>query len=148
MFKHVVRFVVAGALVLVAADLPHRPPVEAPVIDPFREPPEPWLAGNRGIEYGTEPGDVIRASAAGVVIFAGPVAGSNYVTVRHSPTLVTTAGFVSEVLVDVGDVVEPGDPLAIAGGPIHFTARRNGAYVDPEGLFVVVQHSVRLVANR
>src|SRR5690606_16673870 len=32
------------------------PPVDAPITDPFRPPPQPWLPGNRGIEYATAPG--------------------------------------------------------------------------------------------
>src|SRR4051812_10589266 len=38
----------------------YRPPVVAAVADPFRPPPQPWLAGNRGIEYATVPGTVVR----------------------------------------------------------------------------------------
>ena len=33
------------------------PPVAAPVVDPFREPPCAWCPGNRGIEYGPPAGD-------------------------------------------------------------------------------------------
>ncbi|MEZ5138666.1 MAG: hypothetical protein R2711_07815 [Acidimicrobiales bacterium] len=29
----------------------YRPPTDGAVLDPFRPPPQPWLAGNRGIEY-------------------------------------------------------------------------------------------------
>lgn len=133
-----------SALFLALAAI-HVPPVDAPVLDPFRAPPEPWLAGNRGIEYDTAPGEVIRASAAGVVVFAGTVVGSRHVTVRHSPDLVTTAAFVGEVLVSTGDTVAAGDPLAIAAGPFHFTARRSGEYIDPMGLFEPVRYAVRLV---
>src|SRR5262245_2865597 len=58
-------------------------PVRAPVIDPFRTPGCRWCAGNRGIEYGTTPGTLVRASAAGTVTFAGVVAGTRYVVVLH-----------------------------------------------------------------
>ena len=34
-----------------------RPPVAAPVVDPFRQPACRWCPGNRGIEYATSPGD-------------------------------------------------------------------------------------------
>ena len=33
----------------------YRPPVDAPVVDPFRPPAERWSAGNRGVEYATDP---------------------------------------------------------------------------------------------
>ena len=37
------------------------PPVDAPVVDPFRPPAGPYGAGNRGLEYGTRPGTEVRA---------------------------------------------------------------------------------------
>ena len=145
----VLSLLVASAMPTAAAqpspDDVHRPPVDAEILDPFRPPPEPWMAGNRGIEYATVDGDIIHASADGVVVFAGPVAGAVHVTVRHGPDLVTTAAFVREVLVTTGDVVVAGTPIAIAAGPFHFTARRNGRYVDPEALFGTVRLAVRLV---
>lgn len=123
----------------------HLPPVDGRVIDPFRLPDEPWLRGNRGLEYETTPGEIVRASATGVVSFSGSVAGSLFVTVRHDGTLVTTVGFVESVLVSVGDFVQQGSPLAIAGESIHFTARRDGEYIDPELLFQRFVVVVRLV---
>lgn len=137
--------IAVAAIPMQAAEAVHQPPVDAAVLDPFRAPPEPWLAGNRGIEYDTAPGDVIRASADGIVVFAGAVAGDRHVTIRHSVELVTTAAFVGEVLVAAGDTVTAGDPIAVADGPFHFTARRNGRYIDPATLLQVVRHGVRLV---
>ena len=126
----------------------HVPPTDRPVLDPFRDPGAPWQAGNRGIEYDTEPGDPIRASADGEVVFAGQVAGNLFVTVRHTVNLVTTMAFVAEITVAVGDVVEQGDVLAVAGDTFHFTARRNGAYIDPELLFGRLSYVVRLIPPR
>ena len=60
------------------------PPVDAPVVDPFRPPPCTWCAGNRGLEYGTPSGVAVRAVAAGEVTFSGTVAGERYVVVRHA----------------------------------------------------------------
>jgi murein DD-endopeptidase MepM/ murein hydrolase activator NlpD len=130
-----------------AVDQVHVPPVSAPVIDPFRPPDQPWLSGNRGIEYGTQPGDLISASARGVVTFAGQVGGNLFVTIRHTDTLVTTVGFVASATVATGDIVAQGTPIAVAAGPIHFTARRNGRYIDPASLFVRMRIIVRLVAG-
>jgi len=53
----------------------YRPPSDAEIVDHFRPPPKPWMAGNRGIDYGTSPGAQISASADGRVIFAGLVGG-------------------------------------------------------------------------
>lgn len=124
---------------------PHDPPVEAPVVDPFRAPPEPWLPGNRGIEYGPTAGEVVRASAPGVVTFAGTVAGTLFVTVAHDAELRTTVGFLESADVVAGDVVTQGQPLGTAGASLHFSARRNGAYIDPALLFGRYEIRVRLV---
>ncbi len=123
----------------------HIRPVDGPVVDPFRPPPRPWMAGNRGIEIATEPGSVAVASAAGVVTFAGSVAGRSHVTVRHSDRLRTTLAFVTRPLVEVGQRVGAGDPLAIVGETVHFTARVDGTYIDPELLFARHRWVVRLV---
>lgn len=123
----------------------HMPPVPGPVIDGYRPPPEPWLSGNRGLEYDTEPGEPVMASAAGVVTFAGAVAGSFHVTIAHDDRLRTTLAFVAEPLVAVGDRVRGGDVVAIAGDSVHFTARVDGEYIDPILLFAPHRWVVRLI---
>jgi murein DD-endopeptidase MepM/ murein hydrolase activator NlpD len=121
------------------------PPVDAPIVDYFRPPSNPFGPGNRGVEYDTYVGQVVISTHRGVVTFSGQVGGSLFVTVQHSPTLKTTVGFVNETLVKVGDVVDQGQPIARAGATIHFTARRNGRYIDPESLFERFRTIVRLV---
>jgi len=64
----------------------YRPPVDAPVLDAFRPPPENWNAVNRGIEYATRPGSPVGAAADGEVVFAGPIAGEHHVVVLGVPT--------------------------------------------------------------
>lgn len=123
----------------------HVPPVRGPVVDPFRPPAQPWLPGNRGLEYATTVGEDVRASAAGIVTFSGQVGGNLFVTVRHEDGIRTTVGFVVETHVAVGDSVQQGMLLASAGESIHFTARRGDQYFDPQLLFVRVIHVVRLV---
>lgn len=123
----------------------HDPPVDAPVVDPFRAPPEPWLPGNRGIEYGPTSGRTVRASAPGIVTFAGQVAGNLFVTVAHDSVLRTTVGFLERVDVAAGDVVVQGQPLGLAGDSLHFSARQDGAYIDPALLFGRYEVRVRLV---
>ena len=125
----------------------HVPPVDGPVIDGFRPPAQPWLPGNRGLEYDTEPGEPVRASAAGVVVFAGAVAGSFHVTIRHDAHLVTTVAFVASPLVEVGARVRAGDVIALAGDTLHFTARADGEYVDPTMLFAAHAWVVRLIPD-
>ncbi|CAN5905096.1 hypothetical protein BH23ACT2_BH23ACT2_22740 [soil metagenome] len=113
----------------------YRPPVEATVTDPFRPPPEPWLAGNRGIKFATEPGTVARAIGPGVVTFAGPVAGTLHVTVRHPDGLRSSYSFVAAVRVQLGQRVEGGEVVAVAGAGLHLGVRRGDAYIDPASLW-------------
>lgn len=139
--------VVALQQILPEIDEPHQPPVDAPIIDAFRPPDGPYAPGNRGLEYDTNPGQVVRASADGVVTFSGQVGGNLFVTVRHSPSLRTTVGFIDSVGVETGEWVSKGQPIAVAGHTMHFTARWNGNYIDPETLFQRYRVVVRLVAG-
>jgi len=113
----------------------HTPPVDAPIADPFRPPAGPYGAGNRGLEYATSPGDVVRASAPGTVVFAGAVAGSLHVTVLHADGVRTSYSFLQTVVTTVGATVVGGDPIGTAGARLHFGARVGDAYFDPSALF-------------
>ena len=122
-----------GAAVTFAV-VSYRPPVAAPVVDPFRAPPTPWAAGNRGIDYATEPGTRVRAAADGEVVFAGMVGGSLHVVVRHPDGVRTSYSFLHTVLVHQGDSVVRGEPVGTAGARFHFGARIGDDYVDPARL--------------
>ena len=124
-----------------------RRPTPAPVLDPFRLPDGKYGAGNRGIEYDTGELDRIVAAARGTVVFAGPVAGSLFVTVDHGDGLESTYGFVGHILVREGQEVADGDLVALSDGPFHFTVRLHGEYVDPEPLFGSRRVVVRLVPH-
>ncbi len=114
----------------------YRPPVEAPVVDPFRAPPNPYAAGNRGIEYATVPGTPVGAVADGVVTFAGPVAGTLHVTVLHADGIRTSYSFLDRVGVVVGQRVRRGQPVGLAGGRFHLGARTGPRrYIDPAQLW-------------
>lgn len=113
----------------------HAPPVDAPIADPFRPPAGPYAAGNRGIEYDTQPGDEVRASADGTVSFAGPVAGGLHVTVSHADGVRTSYSFLAEVAVARGQHVRRGDRVGTAGERLHFGARAGDDYFDPAALF-------------
>ncbi|MDH3294418.1 MAG: M23 family metallopeptidase [Acidimicrobiia bacterium] len=121
-----------------------RHPVDAPIVDFFRPPSGPYGAGNRGLEYGTIPGQSVMAVAAGDVMFAGPVGGSLFVVIAHSPALRSTYAYLDRILVAVGDRVGQGETVAEAGAGFHLTARLRGRYVDPLPYFGVAW-SVRLV---
>ncbi len=123
----------------------YRPPVDAPVIDPFREPTSPYGPGNRGIDYATVPGTVVRAVAAGTVTFAGSVAGTRYVTVTHADGLRSSYGGLASVSVVEGQVVAAGDEVGRAGPTLHLGIRRGDEYLDPEVLFAAAAPEVRLI---
>jgi len=122
-----------------------RPPVDAPVSDPFRMPENPYGPGNRGLEYDTEPGDVVRAAASGVVQFAGAVAGSLYVTIDHGAGLRSSYSHLQRITVRVGARVARGAPVGIAGDRLHFGVRLNDDYRDPGSYIGVRRLRIRLV---
>jgi hypothetical protein len=123
----------------------YRPPVDAPISDPFRAPTSPYGPGNRGLEYDTAPGTVVRAAADGRVTFAGLVAGTRHVTVLHPDGLRTTVSRLATVAVVVGQQVDQGDVLGTTEGRLHFGARSGDSYLDPASLFGPALPHVRLV---
>lgn len=108
------------------------PPVEAPIVDRFREPPCPWCPGNRGLEFRTAPGTRVRASAAGTVSFAGVVVATRYVVVAHANGVRATYGGLASSHLRTGDRVAAGAVVGISGAGLHFGLRRGNTYVDPE----------------
>ncbi len=148
--KFTVAFLVVTlvAPTAVAQDVILAPPTSAPVLDPFRLEDGQYGPGNRGIEYDTKLSDKIFAAASGTVVFAGPVAGSLFVSISHGSGLVTSYGFVANIIVREGQAVMVGDLVALAGGPFHFGVRLHGEYLDPQPLFGVRSQRLRLVMHR
>jgi len=107
------------------------PPVDAPVTDPFRPPACRWCPGNRGIEFGTPAGFRVRAVATGRVTFAGPVAGTFYVVVRHGDGRRVTYANLDRPAFDVDDLVVRGQTVGRTAGRLHLGVRVGGRYVDP-----------------
>ncbi len=108
------------------------PPVDAPITDPFRAPECRWCPGNRGVEYGTRAGAVVRAVAAGRVTFAGDVATVRYAVVEHADGRRVTYGGLADVIVAEGDRVVRGARIGTAAGLFHLGVREGEEYVDPE----------------
>ncbi len=113
----------------------YRPPVDAPVADPFRPPAERWNAGNRGVEYDTIGGEPVAAAADGVVTFAGQVGGRLHVVVLHADGVRTTYAFLRSVEVHRGEAVRQGQGVGTSDDAFHFGARIGQVYVDPLLLF-------------
>ena len=138
--------VVAGASASTAAGTPcWFPPVVASVSDPFREPPCPWCAGNRGIEYRIAADTAVRAAASGRVVFAGTVVDVRYVVVQLSNGWRHTYGRLATATVELGDVVLANEVIGAASGTLFFGLRIGDDYADPAPYIGVTRSRPRLV---
>ena len=120
------------------AAVTYLPPVDAPVVDPFRAPSTPYGPGNRGIDYRTEPGQPVTAAAEGEVVFAGRVGGGLHVVVRHADGVRTSYSFLATVDVARGDAVDRTTTLGTtaADRPLHFGARAPLAATPGEDVYL------------
>lgn len=97
------------------------------------------LAWHEGVDFAGKDGSDIIAVAAGVVTWSGERYGyGNLVEVNHGGGYVTRYAHAKDILVNVGDVVEKGQTVALMGssgrstGPhVHFEVLRGGKPVDP-----------------
>lgn len=117
-------------------------PLDDPAIaDPFDAPPQPWLAGHRGIDLAASPGTPIASPAAGTVAYAGLVAGKQVVSIRHGERTSTFEPAVTDLAVGaavtrgqlVASVAHSGDHCH--GECLHWgvkTGERD--YLDPAAL--------------
>ena len=122
-----------------------RPPVDAPVVDPFRAPDCPYCAGNRGVEYRPDAGTPVRAVAAGRVTFSGRVAGVGYVVVELVDGWKVTYGGIAATRLGRGDVVVAGSVVGRSTQRLHLGVRIDGDYVDPGRFLGNVVGRARLV---
>lgn len=123
-----------------AAAVSYRPPVEPlRVVRAFDPPATPYGAGHRGVDLAVTAGSSVRAAAAGVVSFAGTVAGRGVVVVSH-PDGVRTEYEPLAARVHAGEAVAGGAVLGVVAGRhggcppgrcLHWGARRGAAYFDP-----------------
>ncbi len=124
----------------------HQPPVDAEIVDVFRPPAHIGAPGNRGLEYSPDPGQPVWASAGGLVVFAGPVAGNRFVTVLHPDGLRSSYGYLRWIAVNEGDRVRGGQLLGATSERFFFSVRAGDAYLDPERILTAGR--VRLLAPR
>jgi murein DD-endopeptidase MepM/ murein hydrolase activator NlpD len=114
-------------------------PVRGAVLRPFEEPPGPYAAGHRGIDIAASEGTPVLAAQAGVVAFAGKVAGDLHVSIDHPDGVRTSYSFLSSVAMKAGSRVAKGDVIGRTGpghpgtevSHLHFGARYAGRYIDP-----------------
>jgi len=147
-----------------APDPPPVPPLWMPVagavVRGFDARAGPYGPGHRGIDIAASVGELVRAPAAGRVAFAGPVAGTNWVSLRVAPGVLVTLGPLLDPVaagpvgrsapvgrVGPGHPLPPGEPPPAKGGSgrepppaqgglgggatLHLSVRVDGVYVDP-----------------
>ena len=104
-------------------------------VDPFAH----THAFHAGIDFAARRGTPIASAAGGIVAFAGFRRDYGWVVeIDHGNGLSTRYAHASELLVHAGEVVAPGDRIAMVGstgrstGPhLHFEVLRAGDQVDP-----------------
>ncbi len=121
------------------------------VLRAFDAPEQPYGRGHRGVDLGGRDGQPVLAAGAGIVAFAGPVAGRPVVSIDHPNGLRTTYEPVLAT-VTAGQRVARGDPIGTlqAGHPgctaaacLHWGVRRGEEYLDP--LWLLSPGPVRLL---
>jgi murein DD-endopeptidase MepM/ murein hydrolase activator NlpD len=150
-------FALVGVLMVVPAPVQAAtawsPPVDGPVVRRFEPPVGPFGPGHRGVDYAVAPGTAVRAAGAGVVVFAGAVAGRLHVVLAHTGGLRTGYSFVTGLAVKPGDHVVPGTVVGRSGGTgpghaagvLHFSLRDSHGYADPLRLFGEVSGGAAIV---
>lgn len=103
--------------------------------DPFKG----HLAMHKGVDFAGKDGSDVVATASGVVTYAGERYGYGLmVEINHGNGLSTRYGHAKELLVKTGDIVKPGEAIALMGssgrstGPhVHYEVLKNGQQVNP-----------------
>jgi murein DD-endopeptidase MepM/ murein hydrolase activator NlpD len=120
------------------------PPWVAPVGPPtritrgFDRPVPNWLPGHRGVDLAASLGQPVKAAGAGVVIWAGTIAGRGVVVISHSDGLRTTYEPVT-ASVALGEPVRGGEVIGrishgqshCDGHCLHWGLRRGLDYLNP-----------------
>ena len=107
--------------------------------------------GHSGADLKTCAGDTIRAAVCGVVRMSKPYAAyGNVVVIRHSNGLETIYSHNVKNLVQSGDWVLAGQPVALTGRTgrattehLHFETRINGQHFNPDLIFNLKEGTLR-----
>lgn len=135
----------AGASVAAPPPTGYVLPVAPPplVLTPFAPPANRFGAGHRGVDLAAADGSQVVAAGAGVVVFAGALAGRGVVSIEHAGGLRTTyepvtASVPAGASVTAGEVIgvlEAGHPGCAPAVCLHWGARlADRVYLDPMSL--------------
>ncbi|MDL2405732.1 peptidoglycan DD-metalloendopeptidase family protein [Rhizobium calliandrae] len=126
-----------------AESLPFRNPAPGKLItSPFGNRKDPFfgkLALHTGTDFHFNPGEKVKATAAGRIVSAAWAGGyGNMVEIDHGDGVSTRYGHMAEILVRPGDMVKTGDTIGLAGSTgrstgthLHYEVRENGHPIDP-----------------
>jgi murein DD-endopeptidase MepM/ murein hydrolase activator NlpD len=115
------------------------------LIAAYRQPNSDYSAGHRGVDYLVQPGQTVFAPSDGQVSHVGKVVNRNLISLRHVGSIVTEYEPVCSDL-SIGDRVTLGQPIGtVCSAPnnynhckgkscMHFSMRRDGAYLSPLAL--------------
>ncbi|GAB3549042.1 hypothetical protein GCM10027404_13980 [Arthrobacter tumbae] len=106
------------------------------VLRHFDRPPEPWMAGHRGVDLSASDGAVL-SPAEGMVVFVGTVVDRPVLTIDHGGGLLSSFEPVTASVAE-GDRVTAGQEVGrISSEPhcpslcVHWGVREGGEYVNP-----------------
>ena len=126
-------------------NVPTTPPIEGVVTAGFARSTIFKEDQHIGIDIATRVGDVVVASAEGVVVFSNwTYRSGNSIILYHGDDYFSVYGHNSRNLVRVHDKVHRGDPIALGGdtgisrGPhLHFEIWKKGVPIDPRELIPI-----------
>jgi len=127
---------------------PHSTPY--PVTSGFGMREHPLTGGQKmhnGIDFAAPSGANILAVADGQVSFAGDMGGcGNAVEINHSGGYLSKYCHASKVLVQKGQSVKAGTPIALVGttgtstgNHLHLGIKLNGKYIDPKKVIPIME---------
>ncbi|MCE3235515.1 MAG: Peptidase [Vampirovibrio sp.] len=133
-------------------------PVSGQVTSPFGWRTDPITGSPRfhgGLDIAAAAGTPVYAPQAGVVMFSGYYGGyGNVVVLNHGNSLYTVYGHNSQLLVQPGQNINRGQPIALVGstgrstGPhLHFEVHYNQQYLNPVTYLSYLQQSGPIIAQ-
>lgn len=136
------------------ANIELRQPVSGQVVRTFQVGAAAWDPGHRGVDIASSPGAPVHASAAGMVRFAGSVAGRPVISIEHGPLRTTYEPVLA--VVSKGTAVKQGQligylqanhPGCVQAACLHWGLTDGENYFDPLASLDTASGQVRLLPD-